>query len=119
VEDDTSSRLLLQHAIDPKYQLKFAASVPEAWECLQGGSVDLILLDLALEGEEDGLDLTCALREQPKYRHLSIIVTTAHAFTTDRDRCLDAGCTEFLSKPLNLTKLQRLLNRYLESEKEG
>jgi CheY-like chemotaxis protein len=117
VEDDPSSQLLLQHAIDPKYELKFAPSVREAWKCLHQGPVDLILLDLALEGDEDGLDLTCALREQKQWQDLPIIVTTAHAFTTDRDRCLDAGCTEFLSKPLNLRKLQQLVNHYLETGK--
>ncbi|MFQ6612586.1 MAG: response regulator [Fidelibacterota bacterium] len=116
VEDDQSSQLLLQHAIGSKYALKFAVSVREAWACLEKERVDLIILDLSLEGKEDGLDLTCALRESDKWVNLPVIVTTAHAFVTDRDNCLEAGCTEYLSKPLRLSRLTKLLEHYLNLE---
>lgn len=116
MEDDPNSRLLLQHALGSRYRLLYAVSVAEAWEHLEQHAVDLILLDLSLEGDADGLDLTCALREQKEWEHLPIIVTTAYAFTTDREKCLEAGCTEFLSKPLDLQKLRGLLEHYLPAD---
>ncbi len=60
----------------------------------------------------DGYEATRRLRESD-YQG-PIIALTAHAMAGDRQRCLDAGCTDFATKPIHRRKLVRLVLRYLE-----
>jgi len=77
----------------------------------RGEPHDLILMDVQMP-VLDGLTAATRLREagydQP------IIALTAHARESDRDRCIEAGCSEFASKPINRTWLMTLLSQYLE-----
>jgi CheY-like chemotaxis protein len=73
---------------------------------------DLILMDMSLP-VMDGWQATRTLKSDPKVMHIPIIALTAHAIAGDREKCLEAGCDEYESKPVKfpqlLTKIQRLL----------
>ena len=73
---------------------------------------DLILMDIQLPGM-DGLEATRRLRADPEFRTLPIIALTALAMPGDRERCLAAGATDYVTKPLSLKKLAAMIEEYL------
>ncbi|NOZ74652.1 MAG: response regulator [FCB group bacterium] len=113
VEDDHTSQQLMHFFLRKDYEVRLAASVPSAKEQLADGRVNLILLDFSLEGDEDGLDLARWLRKVDDARkNTPIVALTAHAFTTDRDNALEAGCNDFLTKPIRQNDLLTAIKKY-------
>ena len=97
--------------------LQLAANATEVDAALAVETPLLILLDLSLPGE-DGLSLARRLRQGP-LNQLPIIALTAHAMPGDRERALEAGCTDYLSKPLELKTFQAKLAQYLPLDEEA
>lgn len=116
VEDDHHSQLLLKFFLRDKYDLCFVVSVGEALKCLEERDVDLILVDLSLEGDEDGLDLVRWMRKQERWKNTPVIATTAHALTKDRDNCYAAGCDDYLAKPIMRDRLEASIYRHLHPD---
>ena len=83
-----------------------------AVEALEHGSFDVVLMDMQLP-EMDGLDATAAIRqrEQSSGEHVQIIALTANAMKGDRERCLEVGMDDYLSKPLMPQELFDALER--------
>ncbi len=99
VEDDEDAQLLGRLHLQTVYNVSVAGSVSEATDVLKRMLVNLILLDLSLGGKEDGLDLVRYLRVSKKWKNLPVIALTAHAFKSDQENCLKAGCNDFITKP--------------------
>jgi CheY-like chemotaxis protein len=71
--------------------------------------IDLVLMDLKMP-EMDGLEAVNIIRS---FRHdLPIIAVTAHAITVDPEQAIAAGCTDYLSKPVSVSQLTQLVNKY-------
>lgn len=75
---------------------------------------DLILLDINIPGL-DGLEVAHRLKEDETLAAIPVIATTANVLFGDRERCLEAGCDEYLAKPLDIRELQTILRAYLGS----
>jgi len=73
---------------------------------------DLILMDIQLAGQLTGLDVVRKLRQDGLT--IPIVAVTAYAMVGDRERCLEAGCNEYLSKPLPIGRVVQLLQLYQE-----
>ena len=78
-----------------------------------GGGVDIVLMDIMMP-EMDGLDTTREIRRIPHCKELPIIAVTAKAMKGDRDRCLEAGAWDYLSKPVDTEQLLSTLRLWLQ-----
>ena len=94
------------------HRVALAINGAEALTMWRDGDFDLILMDVQMP-EMDGFEATRQIRleEQTTGRHMSIVATTAHAMTGDRERCLLAGMDEYLSKPIHRQELLAVLAR--------
>src|SRR5262249_126969 len=78
---------------------------------------DLILMDVQMP-RLDGLEATRKLRSEPDFRYTPIIAMTALAMAGDRERCLEAGMDEYISKPVNLKALIKMIQACLFNNQE-
>lgn len=98
--------------------LELGYEVLQASNGLQGVAIaeetipDLILMDLSLP-KMDGWSATRTIKAQQNLRHIPIIALTAHAMKGDRERAIEAGCDDYVSKPINLQELAVKLDKYL------
>ena len=90
----------------------------EALEKLQQQPFDLVLMDVQMP-ELDGLEATRQIRaREPAEEHIPIVAMTAHAMQGDRERCLDVGMDDYLSKPVRAQELREVLERLFASPAE-
>ncbi|NOX86303.1 MAG: PAS domain-containing protein [Chlorobi bacterium] len=113
VEDELSSQKLIVAFLKEDYDVSIAVSVQEAKQQLKEHRVHLVLLDLSLEGRENGLDLVNWMRKTKTWKRIPVIATTAHALPTDRENCMKAGCNDYSSKPLKRKNLLKKIRSYL------
>ncbi len=88
----------------------------EALEQLAQQQVDVVLMDLEMP-EMDGLVATGEIRqrEQDTGEHIPVVAMTAHAMKGDRQRCLEAGMDDYISKPIDVDELLRVVQRVIRS----
>lgn len=120
VEDIEANRNLLEMFFeDEPASLDFAENGRQAVEMHQNNSYDLILMDIQMP-IMDGYEATREIRkreEENGKQQVPIIALTAHAFVQQRERCLEAGCTDFISKPFQKPDLFKKIHTYCETER--
>ena len=105
VDDQPQNIELLEAQLVPQgYGIVKAASGEEALERLADGQIDLILLDVMMPGM-DGFEVTRRVRQDSAHRLLPIILVTALRETEDRVKGIEAGCDDFISKPVDKMEL--------------
>ena len=97
-EDNDSNFILMTYILKKYYQLERAKNGQEAVEMAEKNTYDIVLMDIKMP-IMDGLEATKAIKE--KFPNLPIIALTANAFDSDRQLALEAGCNDFLSKPVS------------------
>lgn len=118
-EDDAENQRFLRMFLRKNFITDICDSDTTLYENLRKNKYDVILMDISLKGEKNGLELTRELKENPEYRDIPIVCLTAHAFKTDVENAIDAGVDIFLTKPVDNHVLMRtLLNAASKSERD-
>ncbi|MCA8975920.1 MAG: response regulator, partial [Planctomycetes bacterium] len=96
------------------HRVLIASNGVEALAMLDRHAVDLVLMDVLMP-EMDGFEATRRIREgeQGREQHLPIIGLSAHALQGFRDRCLEAGMDDFITKPISIGALDRVIEHWL------
>ncbi|MEM7801003.1 MAG: response regulator, partial [Chloroflexota bacterium] len=106
IEDNQTNMLLISRVVEAEgHHLIHAPDGETAAEKLDGDLPDLILLDVNLPGM-NGLDLARQIRQDKQKENVPIIAVTANVLVGDRERCLEAGCNDYLPKPLDIRQLR-------------
>lgn len=114
VEDDIASAMLLQDFLQALgHPVEHWADGSNFLERVQLFRPALILLDVQLPDGITGFDLLTALRQEAALHQLPVVMVTATAMQGDRERCLAAGATDYLSKPIQTAQIESLLLQYL------
>jgi PAS domain S-box-containing protein len=113
LEDAKEAAIMMQDYLEMAgYSVLVARDGASGIEIAKKAHPDLILMDIQLP-TMNGLDATRRLRADPNFRTTPIIALTALAMPGDRERCLAAGATDYLAKPVNLKKLAQMIEEYL------
>jgi CheY-like chemotaxis protein len=120
VVDDNALNLKLARLLlsTEGYQVRTAEQAPAALAVLETFHPRVILMDIQLPGM-DGLELTRLLRADPSYDDVIILAVSAFAMRADADRARDAGCDDFVTKPLDTRSLPELVRAYLDGQTQG
>ncbi|WP_157548589.1 ATP-binding protein [Piscinibacter sakaiensis] len=113
IEDNPANLMLVQHvaALRPRWRVQGAALPSAGLELARRQRPRLVLLDLHLP-EMDGWSVLRVLREDPALRSLPVVAISAHAMPADIERGKAAGFDDYLTKPIDVTRLLALLDRY-------
>ncbi len=121
-EDTPFNQKFIQRLLDRwNHKFTIVRDGRQALDALKNESYDIVLMDVQMP-KLNGLEATKAIRieEQQSKKHIPIIAMTAHAIKGDRERCLDAGMDEYISKPINSEKLFNAIERLTgDPDKQG
>lgn len=113
IEDNDSNLRLVSRIVEgEKHEFLSAVDGVTALAMAERERPDLILLDINIPGL-NGLEVARRLKTDATLAQVPLIATTANVLLGDRERCLEAGCDEYLPKPLDIRELQMILRTYL------
>jgi CheY-like chemotaxis protein len=114
VEDDDLNRDLLVQIFDTSYEIELATDGESAVAAAVAEMPDLILMDIGLPGWS-GLDAIRAIRTKTEIAGIPIIAVSSRVMPGDREEAIEAGCDEFVAKPIDdellIDKVGCLLDR--------
>ena len=118
VEDNEANRDMLSRRLARRgYEISIATDGRQGIAAAQAEQPDLILMDMNLP-EIDGWEATRLLKSQSTTRHIPVIALTAHAMVSDRQRALEAGCDDYDTKPVELSRLLSKIAALIDRETE-
>jgi CheY-like chemotaxis protein len=113
-DDDVRNIFSLTKSLE-KYQMKVISATDgkEALQQLeQHPETDIVLMDMMMP-EMDGYESTTKIRQNPLFKELPVIAVTAKAMMGDREKCITAGASDYISKPVDVDQLISLLRVWL------
>lgn len=112
-EDNDSNFILMTYILKKYYQFERAINGQQAVDMVEKGNYDMILMDIKMP-IMDGMEATRLIKE--KHPDLPIIALTANAFDSDRQLAYEAGCDEFLPKPISSDVCLKTISKFLGEE---
>lgn len=116
IEDNFHNRRLVQKILQAKgYQVELAEDGPSGWQLIQKLKPPLVLLDIGLPGM-DGLEIVRRTKSDPELKDTWVVALTAAAMQGDRDRFLEAGCDDYVPKPIQVKALLQSVNKFFQKQ---
>jgi HAMP domain-containing protein/CheY-like chemotaxis protein len=114
VDDDLRNIFALSSLLErQQMHVQFAENGRDGIEVLEKDSgIEIVLMDIMMP-EMDGYDTMRAIRRIPKFKSLPIITLTAKAMKGDRDKCIAAGASDYITKPVDVAQLLSLMRVWL------
>lgn len=113
VEDNEMNRDMLSRRLARRgYEILVAEDGSKGVDLAKSESPDLILMDMSLP-IMDGWEATRQIKASPETSTIPVIALTAHAMSSDRDKALAAGCDEYDTKPVELSRLLEKIESFL------
>ncbi|PKN98656.1 MAG: hybrid sensor histidine kinase/response regulator [Chloroflexi bacterium HGW-Chloroflexi-4] len=114
-DNPTNQKLAIRLLQKAGYPVDVVSTGKEAVDAVQKKKYKLVLMDVQMP-EMDGFEATRQIRAiAPEFMNLPIVAMTAYAMSGDRERCLEAGMNDYLSKPLNVDELFKIIEHYSDS----
>ncbi len=115
IDDDPNNIFALSAVLKAKgFTVAGKTNMNDAFVLLKEDSAfGIILMDMMMPGM-DGYQAIPTLRSQKGYGHIPVLAVTAQAMTGDREKCIEAGADDYLSKPVDIDKLMMMLNQYMK-----
>jgi len=114
VEDNEISIKLTKQFLSKTCRMDFTKLPDEAIQMVEKSRYDLILMDINLGNEVDGLQLTQKIRKIKGYESTPIIAVTGYALRGDKERIMSGGCTDYIKKPFEKSALLEIIKKYIK-----
>jgi len=114
VDDDNRNIFALSAVLKSKgYKCVSATGGEEGLDLLKKEKdIAVVLMDMMMPGM-DGYQAMAEMNDHPELKDIPVIAVTAQAMVGDRERCINAGAVGYVSKPINVEELTRLLTQYI------
>jgi two-component system cell cycle response regulator DivK len=117
VEDNEMNRDMLTRRLQRRgYEVVVAVDGAQGLAMAQSETPAIVLMDISLP-VLDGWEATRRLKMAPETKSIPVIALTAHAMTGDRERCIEAGCDDFDTKPVEIARLVGKIETLLQRSK--
>lgn len=113
VEDDLMNIDIMKYFLNEFALMDNAINGKQALEAVTKNKYDVILMDINLKGEMDGIELMKLIRKMPEHKNIPIIAISGYTSSEDQDKFLTEGFTQFLAKPYNRKQLTEILLKVL------
>jgi two-component system cell cycle response regulator DivK len=113
VDDTEWNRDLLVQLLEDDYDLVQAVDGAEGVKKTEQEKPDLILMDLGMP-VMDGWEATRKIKAQPELRHIPVIAVTSHAMVGDEIQAREAGCDDYIAKPVDENELMEKIKKLLQ-----
>ncbi|HUJ62563.1 MAG TPA: response regulator [Kofleriaceae bacterium] len=117
-DNPTNLKLVAFVARAHGYEVETAPDAETAAAAIRANRPDVILMDLQLPGL-DGLELTRRLKADPATRDIAVIAVTAYAMKGDREKALEAGCDDYVTKPIDTRALPGVIAQQVARVRGG
>lgn len=114
VDDNQDSRELVIKVLKKyDYELLEAVDGEDALNKIIAEKPDLVLMDISMP-KIDGHELTRRVKSRDDLKDIIIIALTAHAMKGDKEKAMAAGCSDYITKPINIREFREQVTRYLQ-----
>ncbi|MCK5871702.1 MAG: response regulator, partial [Methylococcales bacterium] len=119
VDDNDINCLIAKEMLeDENLHVEVANGGQQAIEKINAQKFDAVLMDLQMP-EMDGYETCLRIRRNPRHKNLPIIALSGHAMSEIRDKCLQVGMNDYVSKPFRIHKLLQILERIISSQRQA